>query len=131
MRRWTWTVGLLGLVGVSVGHAMPVDGTRGRYETIPASSNLGGETVPGQFSEKKTFRGGERACVFVIGDHQPVVELTVTIYDAAGKVVAQDKGQGAAADFVAAIWYPPRTAEYRIEVLSPGKEFNKCYIAIK
>jgi hypothetical protein len=131
MRRWVWLIGLCGLAGVSVGHAGPVDGTRGSYETISAGSVVGGEMVPGQYSVQKTFRAGERACVLVIGDHKPVVDLTVTIYDAAGQVVVQDRGKGGTGDFVAAIWYPPRTADYRIEVLSPGTDFNKCYIAIK
>jgi hypothetical protein len=66
-----------------------------------------------------TFRGGERACVIVRGDHKPLVPLDVTVFDKDGAVVARDESER---DFLAVFWVPPRTAEYRIVVRNKGKE---------
>ncbi len=74
------------------------------------------------------FKGGERACVIVRGDHRPVVDLRVTVYDAQGKVVAKDDRGG---DIVTVIWYPPRDAVYRIEIVNPGEAYNVCYVSFK
>ena len=131
MRRWVALLGLAVLAVGPAGHAGPVDGPRGFYEQVPAGSILGGERSPGVYSVVKTFRGGERAAVHAIGDHQPVVDLTVNVYDKDNRLVATDTGRGAVGDLVAVVWYPPRTAPYRIEVLSPGPIANKCFIVIK
>ncbi|MSQ93461.1 MAG: hypothetical protein EXR98_02770 [Gemmataceae bacterium] len=81
----------------------------------------------------KSFRGGERACVLVIGDHKEEVQLEVTIHDVAkGTTVAADKtANKLVGDYVGVIWYPPRDGDYRIDVRSSGGSLNKCYIAIK
>lgn len=75
----------------------------------------------------ETFRGGQRACVIVEGDHKPVVDLKVEVFDKAGNLVARDEG----GDFVSAIWYPPRDAEYRIQIHNSGEEYNDCYVVLK
>lgn len=86
------------------------------------------------------FEGAKRACVTAIGDHQPEVIVEITVIDmATKKVVAQDVGghsdsQVAARvykDFVAAIWYPPRTGRYQIIIGSKGKEYNDCGVAVR
>jgi hypothetical protein len=77
---------------------------------------------------KEKFRGGERACVIVKGDHKPVVDLGVYIYDEKDRLVAEDKGGG---EYVAAIWYPPRDAVYKVKIHNTGTDFNDCYISLK
>jgi hypothetical protein len=77
---------------------------------------------------EKEFRGGERACVIVKGDHKPVVDLSVSVYDQKGNLIAKDDAGG---DFVTAIWYPPRDAIYRIDIVNPGADYNDCYISLK
>ncbi len=77
---------------------------------------------------KESFRGGERACVIVKGDHKPVVNLEIAVYDQKGNLVAKDNGGG---DYVAAIWYPPRDGLYKIEIFNPGEAWNACYISVK
>src|SRR2546423_441406 len=56
----------------------------------------------------KRFRGGERACVQAIGDHKEPTTLHITVVDANGTLVAEDKGRSPAPDMAAVIWYPPR-----------------------
>jgi hypothetical protein len=89
---------------------------------------LGGEVL--QFKLK--FKGGQRACVIVIGDHRPVVSLDLKVEDDKGKLIGQDKYGG---DFCAVIWYPPRDAEYVISVAVPHngseEDFDTLYIAVK
>jgi hypothetical protein len=74
------------------------------------------------------FKGGERACVIVMGDHNPIVDLVLEIRDAEEQVVAKyDRG----GDIGAAIWYPPRDGRYSIHLYNPGKEYNEVYVVIK
>lgn len=84
---------------------------------------------PGEvFSFKETFRGGQRACILAEGDHRPVVDIKIQVFDANGKLVAEDADGG---DYVAAIWYPPRDAEYRISVQHNGFEWNEIRLVLK
>jgi hypothetical protein len=124
MVRVLFPVGLLILALVPPGRGGPVDGTSWSTQRVP-----GGD--PGTLQFSKAFVAGQRACVIVIGDHKPVVDVEIKVYDAKGKVVAEDRGQDPARDFVAAIWYPPRQETYRIEVRSYGKDYNDCSIAVK
>jgi hypothetical protein len=75
-----------------------------------------------------TFRGNERACVMVEGDHKPVTNITVVVKDLDGNVVAEDKAGG---DFVTAIWYPPRTQAYTVVITFDGNEYNDLDIVVK
>jgi hypothetical protein len=130
MRQCVLWAGLLGfLVFSGVGSGEPVKGSRGFVVKL-AGQSMGseGNIVPGKAEFKETFMGGRRACVIVKGDHDPVVDLGVYVYDANERLVAKDEGRG---DFVAAIWYPPRDASYRIVVHNPASQWNKCYIVVK
>jgi hypothetical protein len=122
--RWTWLLlgGILAgaLAGGSPGQAGPFDGGLGTYQKLDGRSKVRLEPI--------VFKGNERACVIFVGDHEPVVELAIKVYDENNKLVAQDDPGG---DFCAAIWYPPRDAAYTIEVENRGDEWNKCWIAIK
>jgi hypothetical protein len=102
------------------GNSSPIKGKH-----AASDQRIGGKS---RLALKMEFRGGERACVIVQGSHNPVVDLVVTVLDATGKVVAKDDGGG---DFVAAIWYPPRTAVYGIQILNAGEEDSTCYISLK
>jgi hypothetical protein len=83
----------------------------------------------GEFGEEETvvrFEGGKPARVIVVGDHKPVADLELFVYEVSakgvdGKLVAHDGGpeQG---DRVGVVWYPPRTGSYRIVVRNPARE---------
>jgi hypothetical protein len=77
---------------------------------------------------EEIFRGGERACVIVQGDHNPIVDLELSVFDSRGKLVAKEERSG---DLLAAIWYPPRDAVYKIRLVNPGTDFNVVYISLK
>jgi|SRR5262245_4043474 len=118
-RSIVFLVMLLSGLLVGIGDGSPLTGKRAFAERIPgADSHI--------FREK--FRGGQRACVIVRGDHKPVVNLALSVYDAKDELVAEDRGGG---DYVAVIWYPPRDALYKIKVHNPGIEYNDCYISLK
>jgi hypothetical protein len=114
---------------VRLGDASPVKGT------IAVSRRLdGSEALP----VTVRFKGGQRACVVVMGDHKPVVPITVEVRDDKGNVVALDepaKGTERSStpgnDVCAVIWYPPRDADYTITIHNHGEEWNKCWIAVR
>jgi hypothetical protein len=72
-----------------------------------------------------TFRGGERACVIVVGDHKPPSPMEVRVFDAKKRLVAETRAD---TDTAAVIWYPPVTGNYRIEVRNHGDEYNAMMI---
>jgi len=79
-----------------------------------------------------TFKAGERACVIVIGDHNPPVPLHLKVLDAKGNLIGEDKSVG---DYCAVIWYPPRDGVYVVSVAVPNisgdANYNILYIAVK
>jgi len=83
---------------------------------------------PGKRTIKERFVGGERACVLLYGDHNPVEELWIRVYDDKNNLVAQDEGKG---DFSIVVWYPPSDGDFTIEIRHDSAEFNKCYLVIK
>jgi hypothetical protein len=109
----------MGLVLVAVGWAGPVEGNVGKFQKLQAHEKLKLAPI--------TFRGHQRACVILIGDHDPPAELAIFVYDSQGRLVAKDEHR----DFCAAIWYPPTTASYTIEIENRGEIWNKCRLAIK
>ena len=118
--------GALGLlVGSIAVHAAPQEGMKGFQEKVS-----GGST--GTF--KETFKGGQRACVIVVGDHQPVVPLELKVEDAKGNLIGEDKG--GREDLRAVIWYPPRDGEYTISISVPHlppqyPDYNLLTIVLK
>ena len=114
------------LAVVPFGVGSPINGSYGDRNEIDAEP----------WRSTRTFHGGERACVLACGnrgnDGEIISHLHIKILDAAGNVVAEDNGaKGTAGDFVGVLWYPPRTAEYRIEIHNVDRRRNKVYIAIK
>jgi hypothetical protein len=109
--------------------ASPVEGPSWSRKEVPAGTNGGAE--PGALEYKKLYVAGQRACVIAIGDHKPVVDLEIKVYDSKGLLVAQARGKEPARDFVAVFWYPPREESYRIVISSYGTEYNKCSLAFK
>jgi hypothetical protein len=101
----------------------------GSWQTTPRA-----KVEPKQpWSQTFAFRGGERAAVLAIGDHnESGIRLQVAVFDGKGALVAEDKGGSElASDYVGLVWYPPRDGEYRIDVSHNGAGVNKVYIAIK
>jgi hypothetical protein len=74
------------------------------------------------------FKGGERACVILVGDHDPVMDLSISVYDANKRLVTKcDRG----GDFCCVVWHPAVTAKYHVEIQSKGRVWNKVYLVIK
>ena len=132
MPRVLMGVGVFLLALVPSGTGAPIDGSSWARTRVPEGSGAGDTmTEPGMLSISRTFKAGERACVIVIGDHRPIVDVEVKVYDSKERLVAKRRGTEPAPDFVGVAWYPPREEKYRIEVSSYGKEYNECSVAIK
>jgi hypothetical protein len=127
MVRAFFAVGLALLCLTPLGNGAPVQGTSWSEKAVEGAS----ADRPGVLAFDVAYNPGERACVVVIGDHDPVVDVEVKVYDSKRQLVVQDRGTPPAQDFVAVMWYPPRQATYHIEILNYGKAFNKCSVAIK
>jgi hypothetical protein len=78
-----------------------------------------------EFQER--FQGGRRACVIAVGDHDPPVDVGIAVYDEADRLITEEQGL----DYVAAIWYPPRDAQYKVVVKNSGLEYNAMYLVFK
>jgi hypothetical protein len=72
-----------------------------------------------------TFKGGGRACVVAVGDHRPPSPAEIRVFDAKNVLVAEAHAD---TDTAAVIWYPPVTAEYRVEIRNLGGEYNDMMI---
>jgi hypothetical protein len=79
----------------------------------------------GEYDETHTFRGGERACVIVVGDHRPPSPMEIRVFDSKKRLVAETKAD---TDTACVIWYPPTTAAYRVEIHNLGEEYNALLI---
>lgn len=116
------------LLWAGLGSAGPVPTAVANYRKVRARTT---EVI------KLKFEGGQRACVIAMGDHDPVVPVTIEVYDADGKLVVSDNPAttvpppAVGADLAAAFWYPPRDAEYTIKVTNHGGEWNKVWIAVR
>jgi hypothetical protein len=117
-----------GLLWAGLGSAAPVGTAVAKYHPFRAGAT---EVI------KLKFEGGRRACVIAMGDHDPIVPVTIEVYDADGKRVTSDNPAttiappAVGADLAAALWYPPRDAEYTIKVTNHGSVENKIWIAIR
>ena len=100
------------------GFSAPVNGPR----SLGSKNSLSN----GVLEFKETFRGGERACVIARGHRED--DLGIQVFDPAGNTVAKVDNSG---DLVAAIWYPPRDANYRVKIFSPEGKSKSCYISLK
>jgi len=119
---------ILGLALLAIG---PVQSSplRGHYREPQLRNEKRGRLQVGATYEfRDTFRANQRACVIVEGDHKPPMNLTIKVHDLAGNLVAGDNAGG---DFVAVMWYPPRTQEYRIAITGDGNDFNDLDIVVK
>src|SRR4051794_13867937 len=108
---------LLFLTGAAL--AGPVDGPTAMKIEVPATK----PSEVGETDLTRTFRGGERATVIIIGDHRPVVDLEVRVYEVKaggeGKLVTRDGGSGGR-DIIGVSWVPTRTGPYRIVIRNPS-----------
>ena len=132
MRCVLLAIGLIFLALVPFSSGAPVEGTSWGYREIKAGSVSDDKlTEPGTLELSNVFVAGRRASVIVIGDHEPVVDLEIMVYDSKKNLVAHDRGREPAQDYVAVMWYPPRQERYQIVINSYGKVLNKCSVAIK
>jgi hypothetical protein len=114
------------LLATAPAHTSPVIGqyreayTRGQKKT---------KVEPGRtYSFKETFFGNERACTILMGDRNPKMNLTVKVFDRIGQLVVEDSG----GDFLAVIWYPPRTEEYTITISHDhATVYNEVDVVVK
>jgi len=126
-------LGLCVLLGwVAVGSGAPVEGPSAGRKRVPAGkAGEGGKFEPGPLDFSRVFVAGQRACVIVVGNLKPIVDVEIQVYDSKQNLVAQDRGQEPARDYAAVIWYPPTQESYRIVVLNYGTKDNECYVAVK
>src|SRR5439155_8199562 len=116
------------LLGVAPAASSPVPGHR--REPMPAQDGQQKKAVlypDRSYTFTDTFRANERACIIVEGDHEPVMDLKITVTDQQKNVVAQDTAGG---DFVSAIWYPPRQERYTITITGNGNGENHLHIVV-
>ena len=118
MKCLLWFVPIVLFIAATGGDGGPVKGARTLRSRIGAKSKM-------EFEEK--YQAGRRACVIAMGDHKPPVEISVAVYDDANQLITEDRN----VDYVAAIWYPPREATYKIVVKNTGEEYNEIYLAFK
>lgn len=112
-------VAVLALLALGVSWAGPISGGTTKHVQIePKDTHV----------EKVRFKGGRRACVIVEGDHQPIVNIHLSIKDLRGATVTEDRAGG---DVCSVIWYPAHDADYVITISHEGNIFNRCLIAIK
>jgi hypothetical protein len=113
---------LLLLAAAAIGVGGPVTGVSFQKKEIDENPWI----------QTRRFTGGERAAVLVRGSNHAGAGLHLTVHDANGKLVAEDKGKDPPVpDMVAVFWYPPRDAEYRIEIRNLDSRANECYITVK
>jgi hypothetical protein len=131
VRKALGTVLALLLLFTGAAQTSPVDGP---YREQSAGRKRKVLEERGKVRFQCRFVGNERACVIVKGDHDPVMDLVVKVFDRQGKLIAQDNG----GDVLAVIWYPPRSEDYFIEINQDPADktafkdgYNALYIAVK
>jgi hypothetical protein len=139
--RWLYAglfVGLAVLLGGRLGEAGPIPGNAALKPRVGAKAEITLDKNTKSLGEHTQFKGGQRACVIVMGDHKPVVPVILEIRDEKGNLVGRDTPAAGVSDpkakgndVCAVIWYPPRDGYYRITVKNLGQEYNDCWIAIK
>lgn len=137
LRRIAATFTILGAAAwIAVAHAGPITDAGAPAEMIgyidvPTTE---GQTI-GEVDMVRTFKGGERACAIVVGDHNPVADMEIIVYDSKDRIVVQDGGQKLG-DVVGVVWHPQRTEQFRIVIRNPATKtrnnpHNHCWVAIK
>lgn len=100
------------------------------------SSKAAGE--PGESDITLECRGNERTSVMIKGDHRPVTDMEILVFEPASaggpeKVIAHGKGTR---DLVGVVFVPARTGMYRIVFRNHAEytkenPYNRCYLTIK
>ena len=121
-----WAILAVLLLGTAPAYPGPVGG---HYREARTRNQRGTKIEPNlPYKFKDTFFANERACIIVEGDHRPVMNLTVKVFDSNKKLVTEDTG----GDILAVTWYPPRTEQYTIVVSHDHPtEFNEVDIVVK
>jgi hypothetical protein len=131
-----WSMLLCGLIAASLvwtnlSGAGPIKGIESMHFVLPGNARGESDEPGGQPGEKRIterFAGGERACVIVRGDHKPVEDLIIEVYDENKNLVTKDDGKG---DYAVVVWYPPQDGDYTIVLKHAQADYNRCYLVIK
>ncbi len=122
MHRLAAGIAVLFLAFVSICAAGPLSGGFATQEKV------GGDP----WKTTQRFRGGERAAVLVANKSDKSSHFHITIYDAKGNLVAEDKNpEPSQEDLVSVFWYPPRDGEYRVEIRNLEGRINGCFVTFK
>lgn len=93
---------------------------------VPAAE---GDT-PGKWEMKITFKGGELAEFFVIGDGDTDLDLYILdaegrpVKDKDGKEVKDEDPAEPGSDLCVCRWTPEKTAEFTVRVVNRGRVYN-------
>ena len=113
------------LLLVSCSRGGPENGAQASFQELPSG---------GPWKQTIRFRGGERACVFAKGHLERSAGndasgvLRIAIYDAAGKLVVSNPDT---LGYAVVFWYPPRTADYEIQIHNSSGQEKRVYVCIK
>ncbi len=119
MARYLWCVPILLLVAAGAGDGTPVKGAR----TMEGVRIAPGRTWSSRIATKAAA-GLASSPWATIG--RPV-NIGIVVYDEANQRVTEDQG----IDYAAVIWYPPRSAKYKVVVSNSGAEYNEIYLVFK
>lgn len=134
---WRWSLAGVLLAALSSASAGPTNGPISQSGfRVPASQQEG---VPGESDMIVECRGNERVSVMVRGDHRPVTDLEILVYQVptmgeTEKLIARDSGTK---DLVGVVFTPLKTGMYRIVVKNPSRfepstnPYNECYLSIR
>ncbi len=124
MKTWHVLAGLM-IAGLFL---LPNYGLSGPIKGRGASKAVVPEGSPGKWDLTLEYRGGERACFVILGDHNPIVDLGIEVRDDKNNLVAKDSGKG---DLAAVVWYPPEDGKYTITVTNPNHIRNECFVVVR
>lgn len=118
---------LLGIAGVSAGPA------KGRiveqFKAPQAVKQTDGEVSGEEQRVEVECEGGRRTVAFVLGDHQPVVPVSIQVLDSQNRLVAEHRPNR---DVGAVVWYPERRARYTIAVKNLGTTtYNQLTVIVR
>jgi hypothetical protein len=120
-----WLVALLSLFSAAL-----LIGPRLSSAPIEGDTAIGIKVPDESWTATKRFRGGERACVQIApAEGTTGAAVAITIHDANGKKVAEDKARPEAPSFAAVFWYPPRDGDYKITISASRSDI--VYVAIR
>jgi hypothetical protein len=129
-------VALVAALAVPLADGSPIKPVETTKVEVPASRQPG---VPGETDMIVECRGNQRTAVLLKGDHRPVGDLEVLVFElpkgsGPEKLIAHGKGTK---DLVGVVFVPDRAGPVRIvfrnhaEYKEKINPYNECYLAVK